>query len=79
MAFYDRAGAEREFGLPRFADTVRDDMGNLHEAVNTGKGFVEVVAQRKRPVRATSPHQSQMGDPSNPVPQQQADPSDALP
>ena len=55
MAFYTKTGIRREFDLPQFADVVRDDMGNIYEAVNTGRGFVEVRFRRRpHPIVDTS-------------------------
>lgn len=49
MAFMTLHNARLQFDMPKFADTVRDDMGNYHQCVNTGRGFKELV-QRPKPI-----------------------------
>jgi len=46
MAFLTMASAKLQFELPRFSDTIRDDMGVIHECVNSTRGFTLV---KRRP------------------------------
>lgn len=50
MAFLSLHNASVQFDTPKFADTVRDDMGVVHECVNTNRGFREVKS-RETPKR----------------------------
>lgn len=47
MAFRNVHNIRVQFDMPKFADTVRDDMGVIHECVNTKRGFKEVVLRLK--------------------------------
>lgn len=69
MAFMTVHNARVQFDTPKFADTVRDDMGNYHQCVNTGRGFKEMV-QRPKPIASEG---------AAPSSQLAAEPTDAEP
>ena len=56
MAFRTLHNVRVQFGMPKFADTVRDDMGNIFECVNTGRGFKEVKLKAVAPSSPSLPH-----------------------
>lgn len=55
MAFLNLTNIRIQFDMPKFADTVRDDMGVVHECVNTGRGFVEIKRKVHRTVQPKTP------------------------
>jgi hypothetical protein len=52
MAFLTEHNARLQFDMPKFADMVRDDMGVIHECINTTRGFQEIIPRRKVIARA---------------------------
>ena len=68
MAFRSLHNVRVQFDMPKFADVVRDDMGNVFECVNTGRGFTEVKLKVNKVVIPSLPLPHSIGTQSTAEP-----------